>query len=336
MASTYKAAGVDIAAADSALAKLKGLIRSTHGPEVLPDLGQFASLVALPRGMREPVLVSSTDGVGTKLRIAQLAGRHEGIGIDLVALNVNDVVVYGARPLLFLDYVAVGKLAPLVYQSILRGIVAGCTQAGCALVGGETAEMPGLYEAGEYDVAGFCVGIVERKQIIDGSKVAAGDVVLGLASSGVHANGFSLVRKVFAEPELKRLQRELLKPTRIYVKPVLELAGRISVHAIAHVTGGGLARRLPSLVSKRPGLAVRLSEGSWPVPKIFQRIQVAGRIDPAEMAATFNMGIGMVIAVASRDAGRAQQILARAGVSAWPIGSIQRTNATLINKERTA
>ena len=250
------------------------------------------------------MLVASTDGVGTKLHVAQLAGRHEGIGVDLVAMNVNDVLVYGAQPLFFLDYLAVGRLAPRVMTQLVRGVVRGCRQSGCALLGGETAEMPGTYGRDGYDVAGFCVGVVERRRIIDGSGVRRGDTVLGLASSGPHANGFSLIRKVFSQTQLRRFSRQLLAPTRIYVKPVLALAAQVPVHALAHVTGGGLARRLPSLVARRR-LRVRLRLGSWRVPPIFGAIQRAGRISDAQMTQTFNMGIGMALVCRSKDAGRA-------------------------------
>ncbi|HAM41519.1 MAG TPA: phosphoribosylformylglycinamidine cyclo-ligase [Candidatus Omnitrophica bacterium] len=323
-ATTYRQAGVDIEAADRTLARLAPLIRSTHGPEVLPDRGQFASLVRLPSGLRDPVLVSSTDGVGTKLKVAELLGDHAGIGIDLVAMNVNDLVVYGARPLFFLDYLAVGKLNPRRMRELIAGIVKGCQQSGCALVGGETAEMPGVYRNGDYDVAGFCVGVVERRKLIDGSAVRAGDIVIGLASSGIHANGFSLVRKVFGLSELKRWRRELLTPTRIYVKPVLALLKRIPVTAIAHVTGGGLARRLPSLVAKRPELRVTWQPGRWTVPPLFGAIQRAGRISTDEMFRTFNMGVGMALSCRPRASTSVLATLRRLGVAAWPVGTIER------------
>ena len=322
---TYRDAGVDIVTADRLLERLKPLIRSTHGQGVLPDLGQFAGLFRLPTSRRRnPVLVSSTDGVGTKLQVAQMAGEHEAIGVDVVAMNTNDILVYGAAPLFFLDYIAIGKLDAGVYTQLLRGMVRGCRDSGCALLGGETAEMPGVYEPHEYDIAGFCVGLVDRGQLIDGSRVRAGDAVVGLASSGVHANGFSLIRKVFEPSELLRFKRELLAPTRIYVKPVLAMLRRVSIGAMAHVTGGGLSRRLPSLVAKHPRLTVRWVPGSWPAPKVFQRVQLAGRISPDEMRSTFNMGLGMVIACRARDAATVIRIANRFGVRAWNIGSIER------------
>jgi phosphoribosylformylglycinamidine cyclo-ligase len=324
MTATYRAAGVDIAKADHLLAGLKGLIRSTHRPGVLPDLGQFGGLFRLPKGLRDPILVSSTDGAGTKLKVAQMAGRHEGIGVDVVAMNVNDVLVYGAQPLFFLDYIAMGRLEPRVYRALLAGVVDGCRQSGCALLGGETAEMPGVYAPGEYDIAGFVVGVVERRALIDGSMVRAGDAVIGLASAGVHANGFSLVRKVFDARALARHRRQLLAPTRIYVKPVLGLLRRVRLHAIAHVTGGGLTRRLPSLVAKRPELRVDWSPDRWPVPSIFTAIQQAGRISDDEMFATFNMGLGMVMACPAADAAAVINRMTAAGIGAWPIGQIVR------------
>ena len=323
----YRRAGVDIAAADGWLSRMQPLIRTTRRPEVLADRGQFAGLFRLAKARwRDPVLVASTDGVGTKLKVAQLAGAHETIGVDAVAMNVNDVLVYGAEPLFFLDYIAVGAIQTPVMSSLLRGIVRGCRQSGCTLLGGETAEMPGVYQHGEYDVAGFCVGAVERSRLIDGSAVRAGDAVVGLASTGVHANGFSLVRRVFTRVQLRRCSRQLLAPTRIYVKPVLAALRSVRIHAITHVTGGGLARRLPSLAATRPGLRVRLT-GSWPVPAIFTAIQRAGRLSLDEMMATFNMGIGMALACRPGDAAGLLRIMRRSGVRAWPIGTIERARS---------
>ena len=328
---TYRKAGVDIRSTDRALARLGPVIRATHGPEVLPDRGQFAALFRFAaRRYRDPVLVSSTDGVGTKLTLAQQCGSHEGIGVDVVAMNTNDVLAYGAQPLFFLDYVAMGKVAPRILNALIRGIARGCRMSGCALVGGETAEMPGVYGPQEYDVAGFCVGVVERARLIDGSGVRAGDVVVGLASSGVHANGFSLVRAVLGPAQLKRFARRLLAPTRIYVKPVLAVASRYRVSAIAHVTGGGLARRLPGLVAKQPRLRVRWMRGSWRTPAIFQRIQEAGRIAPEEMDATFNMGIGMALTCRPREARAVIQTLGRHQVQSWEIGTIIQNTRRLI------
>ena len=321
---TYRSSGVDIEAADGWLDSVRPLIRSTRSPRVLADRGQFGGLFSLAGlGMREPVLVASTDGVGTKLKVAELIGAHEGIGVDAVAMNVNDVLVYGARPLLFLDYLAVGRIERRLMTSLLRGIVRGCRESGCALLGGETAAMPGVYRNGAYDVAGFCVGVVERAKLIDGSQVRVGDAVVGLASSGVHANGFSLVRRVFSRTQLRHHARELLRPTRIYVKPVLAALRQLPVRAIAHVTGGGLARRLPSLVSGARGLRVRITPGSWPVPKIFTDIQRAGHVSDGEMARTFNLGIGMALVCRPADAMQLIRFMRRAGLPAWSIGTIE-------------
>jgi phosphoribosylformylglycinamidine cyclo-ligase len=320
---TYRRAGVDIAGADRWLARMAPRIRRTHGPEVLRDLGAFAGLFRLnARRWRDPVLVASTDGVGTKLEVARLLGRHRGIGVDVVGMNVNDVLVYGAQPLFFLDYLAVGRLQPAVMSEVVAGVAAGCRESGCALLGGETAEMPSVYAGGRYDVAGFCVGIVERRRLIDGRGVRAGDAIVGLASSGVHANGFSLVRRVLPPRALRRWGQELLAPTRIYVRPVLAALRRVRVHAMVHVTGGGLARRLPALVGARRGLEARVVPGSWPMPRIFRVIEQAG-VPAREMAATFNLGIGMAIACRRADAARLVGLLRRRGVAAWRIGTIE-------------
>ena len=324
-AAAYRRAGVDIAAADGWLARMRPLIRTTRRAEVLPDRGQFAGLMRLPRGLRDPVLVASTDGVGTKLAVARLAGRHEGIGVDAVAMNTNDVLAYGAAPLFFLDYIAVGRMQPVLMGQLLRGVVRGCRESGCVLLGGETAEMPGSYGPGEYDIAGFCVGVVERGRIIDGSQVRAGDRIVGLASTGVHANGFSLVRRALSRAELRRHARALLAPTRIYVRPVLRALREIRITAIAHVTGGGLLRRIPGLAGRRPRLAAALRSGSWPVPPIFRVIQAAAGLSWDDMAGTFNMGVGMALACRPVDAARLARLLAQAGCPAWPIGIIARS-----------
>lgn len=324
-ATTYKQVGVDIEGADRWVRGIRPLVHSTVRPGVLKDVGHFAGLLRLRNAgvFRDPVLVASTDGAGTKIKLAQRFGAHEVVGVDAVAMNTNDVVVYGAAPLLFLDYLAVGKLQPKVMSALMRGVAEGCRQSGCTLLGGETAEMPGVYQPGEYDLAGFCVGIVEREWVLDGSKVRAGDAIVGLASSGVHANGFSLVRAIFTERELARYRAQLLTPTRIYVKPVLRALAAMRVHAIAHVTGGGLHRRLPSLVSQRRRLRVRLHRGRWPIPPIFGAIQRAGQVATEEMFSTFNMGIGMALAVAPADAERLIGLMRRSGVPAWIIGSIE-------------
>jgi phosphoribosylformylglycinamidine cyclo-ligase len=298
---TYKKAGVDIQKASDFKKNIKGLVRKSFSKEVLKDIGGFGSFYRFPKDKyKEPVLVSSSDGVGTKLKIAVLANKHDTVGIDAVAMNVNDILCVGAQPLFFLDYIASGKLEPHVLVDVVKGINNGCIQAGCALIGGETAEMPGMYREGDYDVAGFCVGALERDAIIDGSRIEVGDVVIGLASSGIHSNGYSLVRRVLSQNELKRMSDELLKPTRIYVKPVLSLlqvAGRKSqvIKGIAHITGGAfydkIARILPDNVN------VRIDKNSWVVPKIFRLIQNKGNIEDKEMYHTFNMGVGMVLMV---------------------------------------
>ncbi len=323
---TYRNAGVDVTGTDAWLSRMKPVVRSTWRGSVLPDLGQFAGLFRLKSlKLKDPVLVSSTDGVGTKLKVAQLAGNHQAIGIDAVAMNTNDVLVYGAQPIFFLDYLAVGKLQPRLMSQLLKGVAEGCRQSGCALLGGETAEMPGVYKDGEYDIAGFCVGVVEQKQIIDGSQVRARDVVIGLGSSGVHANGFSLVRKVFSAAELRRWKKTLLAPTRIYVKPVQEALKTVPIRAIAHITGGGLARRIPSLVSRAKGLRVAVHQGSWTAPAIFGRIAAAGNISDEEMAKTFNMGIGMALVCRKADASRVLAIMKRWHVPSWIVGTIERS-----------
>ena len=325
MAVTYRVAGVDMAEAEGWLKRMAPLIRSTHRPGVLPDRGQFAGLFRLASlRMRDPVLVASTDGVGTKLKIAQLMDAHEGIGIDVVAMNVNDVLTYGAAPILFLDYIAIGRMQPTLMSSLLRGIVKGCREGGCALLGGETAEMPGVYRQGDYDVAGFCVGVVERAKLLTGSRVRAGDRIVGLAASGVHANGFSLVRRVFTRAQLKRLSRTLLTPTRIYVAPLLQALRSVPIHAMAHVTGGGLSRRLTALVQAAPGVRPRLSWGRWPIPPIFQKIQRAGAITMEEMTSTFNMGIGMAVACPASQAARLMGLMRHAQIDSWDIGAIEQ------------
>ena len=325
---TYQTSGVNIGAADQSMGRLKRLIRSTHGPGVMPDRGQFAGLFELSMlRLKDPILVSSTDGVGTKLALAESASDYRALGIDAVAMNTNDILVYGAQPIFFLDYVAVGKLQPRIFDALLEGVVEGCKQSGCALIGGETAEMPGIYEPHEFDVAGFCVGAVERKRLLNGTRVRSGDVIIGLASSGVHANGFSLVRAALCAEGVKRHKAALMKPTRIYVKPVLEVLRRHELSAIAHVTGGGLTRRVPSLVSAVKGLRASWEPERWPLPAIFQQIQRAGLIDAREMYRTFNMGIGMVVACRAAVAQAVINSFARRQVPAWPIGRIERSAA---------
>ncbi len=324
---TYRAAGVNVAAADQLLHRLAPVFRTTRRAEVLPDLGHFAGLFALRR-YRQPVLVASTDGVGTKLKVGALLNAHAALGIDAVAMNVNDVLTTGAEPLFFLDYVATGRLAGSPLPALLRGIARGCRESGCALLGGETAEMPGCYAPGEYDVAGFCVGVVERSRLIDGSRVRAGNVVVGLASSGLHANGFSLVRRVVPEAAMRRAPwRTLLRvPTRLYVRPVLDVVRHVPVSAMAHITGGGLERRLPSLVARAPGLSVAWDAGAWPRPRVFRALAALGRLEEAEMFRTFNMGIGFALVCRARDAAVVQRRLAHWRVASWVIGRITRSH----------
>jgi len=326
---TYKKSGVDIKKASIFKQKIKSVVRTSFGKEVLRDIGGFGSFFRFPKAKyKDPILVSSSDGVGTKLKIAVLANKHDTVGIDAVAMNVNDILCVAATPLFFLDYIASGKLEPQVLVDVVKGINQGCIQAGCALIGGETAEMPGMYRAGDYDVAGFCVGVVERKDIIDGTKIEAGDTVIGLESNGIHSNGYSLVRKVFSETELKRMSAELLKPTRIYVKPVLGLLSakhyplHAAVHGISHITGGAfydkIARILPDNVN------VRIDKSSWIVPKIFRLIQSKGNIEDKEMYHTFNMGCGMVLMVAPSSASAIISKLAESRLKARVIGEVVR------------
>lgn len=321
---TYRRAGVDIDAADGFLRSIKPLVRSTSRPEVLSGLGGFSGLFR-PRlaGMKDPVLVSSTDGVGTKLMIADARRRYDTVGIDLVAMSVDDVVVTGAEPLFFLDYIACGKVKPSLLKEIIKGVVRGCREAGCALLGGETAELPGLYAPGQWDLAGFCVGVVDRAKIIDGRTCRSGDAVVGLASSGLHSNGFSLARRVFSPAELRGpIGRTLLRPTRIYTRPLLDLMRRIEIKAMAHITGGGLIDNIPRVVPG--GYGVRIRRGSWPVPAVFRTIQKRGGVADPEMYRTLNMGIGMIAVVDAAAADRAVRRLAVLGQKAWVIGEIVR------------
>jgi phosphoribosylformylglycinamidine cyclo-ligase len=334
---TYKDAGVDIEAGDELVERIKPHVKRSLRPEVIGGLGGFGALFEIPlERYRKPVLVSGTDGVGTKLRLAIETGRHDTIGIDLVAMCVNDVVVQGAEPLFFLDYYATGKLSVDVAESVIKGIVEGCVQAGAALIGGETAEMPGMYAAGDYDLAGFCVGIVEKEAIIDGSRTRPGDVVIGLPSSGPHSNGYSLIRKLLktakATPATKlddgSLYDALLKPTRIYVKPLLALAKQIPVHSFAHITGGGLTENIPRVVPT--GLEVLLSAQTWTRPPVFDWLQHAGSIPADEMYRTFNCGIGMTVCVAAEHAERALKVLREHGEQPVVIGEVRRGDGGVI------
>jgi phosphoribosylformylglycinamidine cyclo-ligase len=329
---TYRAAGVDIQAGDEAVRRIARLAARTQRPEVLGGIGAFAAFCRVPAGYQEPVLVSSTDGVGSKLKVAFLADRHDTVGIDLVAMGVNDLLVHGAEPFYFLDYLAVHRVDPARVEAIVAGIAAGCAQAGCALVGGETAEMPDFYAAGEYDLAGFAVGVVEQSRIITGADVAPGDRVLGLASSGLHSNGYSLVRRiVFERLGLKvdamlpgagqTVADALLAPTRIYVKPVLGLIRALAVRAMAHVTGGGITENLPRVLPEGCRAVIRPS--AWPEPPIFGVLRDAGRVEEAEMRRTFNMGIGFLLVLRPEDADGARTLLRAAGEEVFEVGEIE-------------
>ena len=328
---TYRDAGVDIDAGDQLVENIKPFAKKTLRKGVLAGIGGFGALFEIARGRyREPVLVSGTDGVGTKLKLAFELNRHSAIGIDLVAMSVNDILTLGAEPLFFLDYYACGRLDVATATEVVKGVAAGCKQAGCALLGGETAEMPGMYPSGEYDLAGFAVGIVEKSRIIDGSAIREGDAVLGLASSGAHSNGYSLIRRIIADRGVdlemkfhgKTLGDVILEPTRIYVKPVLKLTRSITVKGLAHITGGGITDNLPRVLSSR--LAARIERKAWPLPPLFQWLRQQGNIADAELFRVFNCGIGMVAVVSNADAGKALRLLKAAGVPAWRIGRIVR------------
>ncbi|TRZ96537.1 phosphoribosylformylglycinamidine cyclo-ligase [bacterium] len=326
---TYKNSGVDIKESANFKNRLKFLARRSFRPEVLKDIGGFGSFFRFAKEKyRDPILVSSADGVGTKLKIAILANKHDTVGIDAVAMNVNDILCVGAEPLFFLDYIAFSKLSSETLFAVVKGINNGCIQSGCSLIGGETAQMPGMYKHGEYDLAGFCVGVVEKSKIIDGSGIGPADLVIGLESNGLHSNGFSLVRKVLSENELRRMNKELLRPTRVYVKPILSLLRSVvsrqstAIRGIAHITGGAfydkIARILPD------NLKVVISRNSWVVPKIFRLIQNKGDIAETEMYHTFNMGIGMVLIVKADSAGALISQLSEEGLKSWVIGQILR------------
>ena len=323
---TYKDAGVDIDAGNALVERIKPLVARTRRPEVLAGLGGFGGLFALPPGRyAEPVLVSGTDGVGTKLKLARLTGIHDTIGIDLVAMCVNDVLVQGAEPLFFLDYFACGRLDTNQAAAVIGGIAAGCEQAGAALIGGETAEMPDMYAEGDYDLAGFCVGVVERSRMIDGSSIKPGDVIIGLASSGPHSNGYSLIRKVLqvaASRDIggQAVEAMLMVPTRIYVRAIMQLAGTITIKGLAHITGGGITENVPRMLPDHLHAEIDLS--SWQLPPIFAWLQAEGRIEAEEMRRTFNCGIGMTVVVDPADADTTIAILTGAGETAWNLGRI--------------
>ena len=327
---SYRDAGVDIDAGDSLVEKIKPYAKRTMRPEVLGDLGGFGALVEISQKYRQPVLVSGTDGVGTKLKLAFDWNKHDTIGIDLVAMSVNDILVQGAEPLFFLDYFACGKLDVERAASVIKGIAAGCEQSGCALIGGETAEMPGMYPDGEYDLAGFAVGVVEKNQIITGRDIVAGDVILGLASNGIHSNGYSLVRKIIdhAQPNLdaeltpsQTLREAILAPTRLYVKPILAALKQFTIKGMAHITGGGITENVPRILPNNT--VANINTDSWSLPKLFQWLQQAGQVQMQEMYRTFNCGIGMVIIVDAKEATTIQQFLQQQGETVYQIGTVQ-------------
>lgn len=333
MSEAYKKAGVDIAAGNEAVERMKKHVKRTFRPEVMADLGGFGGLFSLNKEKyEEPVLVSGTDGVGTKLKLAFAMDKHDTIGIDAVAMCVNDIIVQGAEPLFFLDYLACGKVVPEKIEAIVAGISEGCVQSGCALIGGETAEMPGMYSEEEYDIAGFTVGIVDRKKMIDGQSIAPGDAVLGFASSGIHSNGFSLVRRLLLEEAGYSLQDELaelggaklgdvlLEPTKIYVKSALKLIEQVNVKGMAHITGGGFIENIPRVLPE--GVNVDIEYGSWPILPIFELMQQKGSITNRDMFTTFNMGIGLVVVVPAEQAEEALRIANELGEKAYRIGTV--------------
>jgi phosphoribosylformylglycinamidine cyclo-ligase len=330
---TYKDAGVDMEAGDALVEQIKPYAKRTMRPEVMGGIGGFGSLFAMPKKFKEPVLVSGTDGVGTKLKLAFELNKHDTVGIDLVAMSVNDILVQGAEPLFFLDYFACGKLEVGTAAAVIKGIAAGCEESGCALVGGETAEMPGMYPAGEYDLAGFAVGCVDKANIIDGSTIAAGDVVLGLASSGAHSNGYSLIRKLIEKSGIdfesdfhgRKFKDVVMAPTKLYVKSILALLETMPVKGMAHITGGGITENIPRVLPE--GLTAEVRASSWELPALFQWLQVQGNIAPTEMYKTFNCGIGMAVIVAAENAQKAQELLASKGETVYQIGVIRAQQA---------
>ncbi|MFM6194935.1 MAG: phosphoribosylformylglycinamidine cyclo-ligase [Planktothrix sp.] len=336
----YREAGVDIQAGRDFVDGIRNLVQKTYRPEVLGGLGGFGGCFALPSGYNEPILVSGTDGVGTKLKLATSLNRHDTVGIDLVAMCVNDVLTCGAEPLFFLDYLATGKLDGEQLTQVVAGISQGCQQAGCSLLGGETAEMPGFYQPGEYDMAGFCVGIVEKSQMLNGSQVQIGDIAIGLASSGVHSNGFSLVRKVVSDggwnwndsPEVlggQSIGEVCLTPTQIYVKPILQAIRQgVEIHGMAHITGGGLPENLPRCLGE--GQAVQIYPNSWPVLPIFNWLAQAGQVNPAAMFDTFNMGLGFVVLVPPQQAETTGEWFETQGILAYTIGEVVSGTGGLI------
>ena len=344
MAQHYEAAGVNLEAGYEVVSRIKSHVRSTARPGSMGSIGSFGGMFDLSSlGVKEPILVSGTDGVGTKLKIAFAMDKHDTIGIDAVAMCVNDVLAQGAEPLIFLDYIATGHNIPAQIEAIVSGVAEGCRQAGCALVGGETAEMPGMYENGEYDIAGYTTGVVEKSKLIDGTKVKEGDVLIGISSSGVHSNGYSLVRKIVKDanldlhkiyPELdpeKKLGEVLLTPTKIYVKPVLEVIRQVKVHGVAHITGGGFDENIPRIFL--PGQGFHIEEGSWEILPVFRFLEEKGNIPHREMFNIFNMGIGMVLAVSEADAGKVLSILDNSKEKAQVIGYVYAGENIIVSKK---
>jgi phosphoribosylformylglycinamidine cyclo-ligase len=329
----YRAAGVDIEAGEALVEQIKPFAKRTMRPEVLGGIGGFGSLFAVPQKFKEPILVSGTDGVGTKLKLAFELNKHDTVGIDLVAMSVNDILVQGAEPLFFLDYFACGKLEVGVAAQVIKGIAEGCEQSGCALVGGETAEMPGMYPAGEYDLAGFAVGCADKSKLIDGTTIAAGDVVLGLASSGAHSNGYSLIRKLIEKSGIdfesdfhgRKFKDVVMEPTRIYVKSLLKLIEALPVKGMAHITGGGITENIPRVLPA--GFTAEIRADGWQLPPLFQWLQAQGNIVPSELYKTFNCGIGMAVIVAKEHVAQAKQLLEASGETVFEIGHIRAQNA---------
>jgi len=330
---SYRDAGVDMEAGDALVEQIKPYAKRTMRPEVLGGIGGFGSLFEVPKKFKNPVLVSGTDGVGTKLKLAFQLNKHDTVGIDLVAMSVNDILVQGAEPLFFLDYFACGKLEVGTAAQVIKGIAAGCEQAGCALVGGETAEMPGMYPAGEYDLAGFAVGAVDKEAIINGSTISAGDVVLGLASSGAHSNGYSLIRKLIDSADIswdsdfhgRPFRDVVMAPTRIYVKPLLKLLATLPVKGMAHITGGGITENIPRVLPE--GLTAEIKKSNWQLPALFSWLQAQGNVTDDEMYRTFNCGIGMAVIVSAEHAAQAQALLSAEGEQVFTIGHIRPSAA---------
>ncbi len=320
---SYKDAGVDVDRGQDAVKKMKSYVEATQGPEVLTELGSFAGLYELPRGLKNPVLVSGTDGVGTKILLAKTLGYMDNLGQDLVAMCVNDILCHGARPLFFLDYLASARLEPSEVAQVVASIAGACKEVGCALIGGETAEMPGMYQPGDMDMAGFCVGIQEKDKLITGEKIKEGDAIIGLASSGFHSNGYSLLRKIFLEhyPQyLDKYGEELCRPTRLYVKPVLELIDELEVLGLSHITGGGFIENIPRVLPK--GLSFHIDTASWQRSELIEHTAKLTGLDKKELYNTFNMGIGMVVIVSQENKKRALDLLEKKDLKAWDIGKV--------------